>query len=232
MNKRIIERREQQAREARREEERAQSAAASPVQTIPTTVSQQTSEVETMLIQLVIRHGEKTIFENVEDESGQICNLSVAQYVQYNLTADNLSFRNEMFNRILTEAVEHNADADFKAETYFIHHADITISRFATDISVDKYQLILPQKVPDGPQAEEDLHIARINAMETLRQQTLHLILDFRMDYIERHLKELQNKIAQATDRPEEMMTLMAEYKDMQQIRNALAKKLGNDIIA
>ena len=232
MNKRIIERREQQAREARREEERAQSAAASPVQTIPTTVSQQTSEVETMLIQLVIRHGEKTIFENVENESGQICNLSVAQYVQYNLTADNLSFRNEMFNRILTEAVEHNADADFKAETYFIHHADITISRFATDISVDKYQLILPQKVPDGPQAEEDLRIARINAMETLRQQTLHLILDFRMDYIERHLKELQNKIAQATDRPEEMMTLMAEYKNMQQIRNALAKKLGNDIIA
>ena len=92
--------------------------------------------------------------------------------------------------------------------------------------------MILPQKVPDGPQAEEDLRIARINAMETLRQQTLHLILDFRMDYVERHLKELQNKIAQATDRPEEMMTLMAEYKDMQQIRNALAKKLGNDIIA
>ena len=232
MNKRIIERREQQAREARREEERAQSAAASAVQTTPTTVSQQAGEVETMLIQLVIRHGEKIIFENVEDEAGNVCNFSVAQCVQYNLAADNLSFRNEMFNRILAEAVGHSGDADFKAETYFIHHADIEISRFATDISVDKYQLILPRKTSDKPQAEEDLRIARINAMEALRQQTLHLLLDFRMDYVERHLKELQNKIAQATDRPEEMMTLMAEYKDMQQIRNALAKKLGNDIIA
>ena len=66
---------------------------------------------------------------------------------------------------------------------------------------------------------------------DTLRNQVEHLILDFRMDYVERRLKELQREISLAAGDTGKMMELMAEYKDMQVIRNAIAKELGSDII-
>ena len=66
---------------------------------------------------------------------------------------------------------------------------------------------------------------------ESLRDQSIHLILDYRMDYVEQRLKDLLRDISLSANNSEKMMQLMAEYKDMQQIRNAIAKKLGNDII-
>ncbi|MFZ1236152.1 MAG: DNA primase, partial [Prevotella sp.] len=66
---------------------------------------------------------------------------------------------------------------------------------------------------------------------EHLRNQTIHLMLDFRMVYIEQHLKDLMRQIAEAGQDPERMKALMVEYKDMQQVRNALAKQRGSHII-
>jgi len=51
------------------------------------------------------------------------------------------------------------------------------------------------------------------------------------MAYVEQHLKDLQREINLAVGDTDKMMKLMAEYKDMQVIRNAIAKELGNDII-
>ena len=61
-------------------------------------------------------------------------------------------------------------------------------------------------------------------------QQTTHLLLDFRMDYVEQRLRDLKQQIAAAADR-QRMMELMQEFKQMQEIRNSLAKQLGSNII-
>ena len=50
------------------------------------------------------------------------------------------------------------------------------------------------------------------------------------MDYVEHHLKELQVRLSQEKD-IEKMMEVMGEIKKMQNMRNILAKKLGNDIV-
>ena len=65
----------------------------------------------------------------------------------------------------------------------------------------------------------------------TLRSQVEHLVLDFRMDFVEHKLKELQKQIYASGGNMEQMMKLMAEYKDMQLIRNNMAKMLGTNII-
>ena len=51
------------------------------------------------------------------------------------------------------------------------------------------------------------------------------------MDYVEQHLKELQREINLAMGDTAKMMKLMAEYKDMQVIRNEIAKELGSYIV-
>lgn len=183
----------------------------------PATPMQQASKVETMLVQAIVRDGEKIIIRNVlNDETGEKINLNVAQYIAYDLGLDNLSFKNPLSVQILTEAIEHSGDENFKAEEYFTHHPDILISTLAVKLSVDRFQLSESMQMKER---EIDL-----------RDRIMHLILDYRMDYVEQHLKELQASLSAESDL-NKVMEIMGEIKKMQDMRNVLARKLGNDIV-
>ena len=192
-------------------------------------LGQQASKVEWLLLQMVVRHGEHIIMRGVEDDSGQLHDVSVAQYISYNLAADKLTFSSPLFNRMLDEAVEKSGEAGFKAETWFLHHNDIDVSRLATALATEEYHLT--PRHTDGPQNEEAERQREANETEALRMQVDHLLTDIRMDYVERHLKELQVQMAQAASDMEKLKVLMADYRDMQAMRNQLARKLGSNII-
>lgn len=183
----------------------------------PNTSTTGDSKVQQMLIQLVIRHGKRVIYNNVEDEEGNLHDINIIQYVSLNLSADNLRFNNELYNRILEEAVEHVNDDGFDTQNFFINHEDITISKLAADMSQDKFHLCESQQVK--------------NDQESLRNRTLHLILDFRKEYLDGRLKAIKRDIAQATNDMERMRALMSEYQETMHLRNELAKKLGNNIM-
>ena len=181
------------------------------------TVDEQTREVERLLAQVIVRHGEKVIFEDIETEDGDKISLTVAQYINYDLSQDNLKFHDELYNQILAEAVEHCGDPDFKAEAYFMQHPDVQISQLATKLAIDRHQL------GKGFQLKE--------REGGLRQHVLHLVLDLRMDIIDKRLKDIQTEIRQVGGDMERAKALMEEFKDMQELRNALAKQLGNDVV-
>jgi len=166
MNRFIYNDREQQRKEQVREAEQT----VSEEQVLrPATPMQQASKVETMLVQAIVRDGEKIIIRNVlNDETGEKINLNVAQYIAYDLGLDNLSFKNPLSVQILTEAIEHSGDENFKAEEYFTHHPDILISTLAVKLSVDRFQLSESMQIKER---EVDL-----------RDRIMHLILDYRMD--------------------------------------------------
>ena len=203
--------------------------ATAPTAMDPTTPMQQASKVEMMLAQLVIRHGERVIMNDVEDEEGNHYSLTVAQYIYYNLAADNLSLHNDLFNKILHEACEHSTEPGFKAEPYFINHEDINMSKLATDMSMDRYHL--SQRKADGPDNKEAQLQAERNQTESLRNQTIHLLLDFRMDYVEAQLKEIQAKMRTVANDMEQLKALMEQFRDMQMLRNQLARQLGSNIV-
>ena len=205
-------------KEKERERENARNQQTAPQEIIGLhTADEQTQEVERLLIQSVIRHGEEVIFENLETEDGGTTSLTVAQYVDYDLGSDGLTFHDERYNQILREAVEHSGKEDFKAETYFMHHPDADISHLATQLAIDRHQLgkSFQVKQREG----------------SLRQHVQHLVLDLRMDIVEKRLKEIQTEMRQVGSDRERAMELMEEFKSAQELRNALAKQLGNDII-
>lgn len=213
MNRYIYNNKEQQ----RKEEQRNETEQPTPEPLRPATPMQQASKVETMLVQAIVRDGEKIIIRDVQnEETGETINLNVAQYIAYDLGLDNLVFANPLSVQILTEAVEHSNDPGFKAEEYFTHHPDIHVSTLAVRLSVEQFQLSESLQVKEREIERKD--------------RIMHLILDFRMDYVEHHLKELQVRLSQEKD-IEKMMEVMGEIKKMQNMRNILAKKLGNDIV-
>ena len=181
------------------------------------TAQEQTTEVERLLIQNIIRHGEEVIYEGVETDDGQTINLNVAQYVDYDLGADGLEFSNPLFNRILQEAVEHSCDAGFKADLYFMQHPDPQVSQLAASLGIDRHQLSRSFQVNSNS--------------NLLRQRIEHLILDFRMDIVSQHLKELQRKMKEVGSDMTQVKELMEDYKQTQELRNALARQRGSDVI-
>jgi DNA primase len=66
---------------------------------------------------------------------------------------------------------------------------------------------------------------------DTLRQQVNHLLLDFRMKIVENRLKDIQLQLRQVGSDMQRIRDLLQEQKDVQQLRDALAKQLGNDVI-
>ena len=195
---------------------------------------QQASKVEQMLVELVVRNGDTIIYNNVETEDGTTVNLNVAQYIAYNLGVDGLKFANPLNSRILDEAVNHAGDENFCAEQFFLHHSDIEISRIATDLCMDKYQLLDEQKAAraDEEKNADELRAEEENRIEALRQQTEHLLNDFRMDYLEQRLRDMKRDISLAVNDPERLQQLMEEYKTAHELRSQLARLLGNNIIA
>ena len=175
------------------------------------------SSVELMLVREIIRNGEKIIFVNVETEDGQTISLTVAEYIQFDLSQDGLAFAVPLHNEILAEAVAHVHDEGFMATTYFCAHPDLQVSQLATRLAIDRHQL-------GGRFVVEDTE-------STLRQRVLHLVMDYRLDIVEARLKEIQRMLQQVGGDHLRMMELLKEHKETKELRDALAKRLGSDLL-
>ena len=141
----------------------------------------------------------------------------MAQYVSFDLGQDNLQFHDPRYNQILEEATAHSGEPGFEAESYFLQHPDMNISSLASQLAIDRHQL------GRGFQLRE--------RDGGLRQHVLHLVLDLRMDIVEKRLKEIKQQLRQVGSDMENIKALLEEYKSTQELRDALARQLGNDLV-
>jgi DNA primase len=181
-----------------------------------------------MLVREVVRHGEEIIFENIETEDGQKISLSVSQYIDFDLSQDGLQLVSPLHRQILSEAVAHQGEPGFKAETYFCSHPDIHVSQLATRLAIDRHQLGGRFEIDKDEENEEKRHQ---NLVARVRQRVLHLVMDYRMDIVESRLKEIHRELLQVGGDRERMMQLLKEHKDTKELRDALAKRLGTDLV-
>lgn len=206
-----------------------QSSGNSPVSISQTTVStgtattQQTyssakkqpkkEDVQTMLMQCVVRHGEKIIFEDAELDDGTTANVTVAQYVDAQLAQDNLQFTNPVYNQILAEVVAHSGEENFVAEKYFKVHPDYEVSKTAIDLTIDDVQLSKSYEM----KYEQD----------TLREHVVHLVGDFFWETTASRISFLRTEIAHNASNPEKYGSCLKEYQQLIAFRQKLAKVLG-----
>ena len=216
-NKYIAGEREEAEKRIAREQEREQEAPQPTADLSMTGLTPKDKEVERLLVKNIIRHGNEVIFSGMETEDGQFIDLNVAQYIDYDLGSDGLTFSDDRYNRILQEAVAHSADPGFESERYFMQHPDPQISQLAASIGIESHQLSRNFALNEGE--------------AQLRQRITHLILDFRMDIVSQQLKVLQRQLKEAGSDMQRIKELMTAYQDAQTLRNELARRLGSDVI-
>ena len=176
------------------------------------------SAIERLIVQAIVRYGEEIIYKNIETEDGESVNLSVAEYVYYDLKADNTLLSNPLYNKIIEEAVAHVGEEGFKAETFFLHHHDINISQLASTLSVDDFNLSKSLQL----KYEED----------TLRNQVRHIILEYRRNIVDMQLNQLLRQLSQNNGNSDDVMNTMAQIQQLQEKRNTFAKYLGNNVFS
>ena len=165
-------------------------------------------EVETLLVQVVIHHGDKTIV--VQDVEGNDVELPVAQYISLDLSGDNFRFHNELYNQILQEAVEHVEEEGFVAENYFANHPNPEISRIAG--------------LPTGDQEVSTVSLQLKMSQEKLRQLVFKDLLSFRTHYIAQRIIEVQQEFARNPTNRE----LLEEFMKLKKMNILLASQTNS----
>ena len=172
--------------------------------------------LERMIMTLVVRYGELPMtFINLE---GQNETTTVVQYVLHELNIDGLSFHYPLYVRMLDDACQHVGKEGFTCSRYFVSHPDLDMSREATDLLADRYQLSKGQQMP----SEEEL----------MNEYISRLLLDYKFLIVSDELKSLKKQLADPAVMGDisKQNEVMQQFARMTAISRELAKRAGKRI--
>jgi len=216
MNKFIRHDREEKARQEEREAERAR--ALKPIEPLkgPPSPSQRLAEVETLIIQLVIRHGGEVILRDVDRGDGTTANLTLVEYVYYSLAEDELQLSTPLYRQVFDEALQYLGQGGDDLLGHFQMHANVEVSKLATRLGTDTYVLSANNQVRTGE--------------EPLRMQTEHLLLDYRMAIVQGRIEEINKQFATCNSdaEKEQLLNELGQYFNL---RKEIAKMSGKSIV-
>ena len=226
-NKMIRSEREQKAKQDEREANRQQATSAattaSPTVNPPSgnvigapRYEQQSVRLERMMAQLVVRHGAEVILHDLENEDGTTSDVTLAEFIYYDLHDDGLQFNDLVCRTILNEAVAQIQAGNGNLVEFFVRYPDLAVSNLATTLGAEEYHLSesLKMKVDD----------------EFLKNQAMRLLLEYRMVIVRAQLDECKKQMAAATS-DQEQLQILNDINSLNAIRTEIAKRLGNSII-
>ena len=177
---------------------------------------------ERLIIQMIVRYGEKVMC-NLTDEEGNEVPVTVVEYVINDLKEDELAFHNPLHRRSLSEASEHIHDQEFASERFFVAHPDPKISTIATELASDRYQLSKYHSKTQKLVTDE----------ERLYEMVPMLMINFKNAIVAEELKHIMYALQDPSIANDNAQcdAVMQRYKEMKEIQNLMAKRLGDRVV-
>lgn len=178
------------------------------------------------LLQVIIRHGEKPIFQNDNTI------IQAGEYIIQELRNDNIEIGNPLYQLILDEYMAHYKEDNWIAANYFQYHPNGEVNLFSMEMLIDKYQLSRmygKQVVSENVIKEMEIPTEADNLPELIQRLLLELkytIVNERIDSMQTMLKE-----AQKHNDWELIRTILEQQPMLMDIRQQLCKVLGNRVI-
>jgi len=200
---------------------------------------------ERELIRYIIRYGTLPIFvryekekQKVEDEEIEVevtieDGPSVIEVIRFDLMRDKFIFSSEAFfsntlyRAIFDEAFGKVSDESFVCDRYFLTHHDPGISKLATDLISDKYQLSKIHAKSIGE--SEDEKSSRLRERNSLDKLVIRATTELKNAHVMQRINEVKKNIETAD--AQQQMELMNELRQLQDLKKVLAKNLGERII-
>ena len=175
---------------------------------------------ERLIAQQLIRHGEKVMF--IDEETHQP--VTVTEFVASEFDMDKIAFTTPLFAEVLDELRAHASEPDFVAERYFIAHHNPALSRLAVDLIEEKYQL---SKYHSKTQTI-------LSDVDRLAEIVMHLMDDYKNSLVEQQIKDALNQLRQpeVMSDPDKCLEVMSSYKGLIELKQYMAKRLGDRVIS
>lgn len=185
---------------------------------------------ELSILYYIIRYGMNKLSEDTSDEADS-ASPGVIEYIKFDLNRDGLWFKHPIYTQILNEAAEKCNDPNFDPSRYFLAHPNQDISKIAANIISDRYQLSKVHIKQFGENAkQEDTPLAEENQ---LIKNVPRVLTELKNAYILDRLKEIKEQMEQKQKEGnmDATIELMQQVKELENIRKALAKALGERIV-
>lgn len=180
-------------------------------------------QYERPIARYVVRYGERIIFDYEDEETGQPVQMRLAEYVQFDLSRDEIEIENPLYRQLVEEAAAHCKEEGFSASRYFLSHPDLKISMLAANLESDKYHLSNYHSRFQTIEQESD----------RLDYNVPQMLYALKEAHIQQEIKDMQKllKEAQAEGSMERIMELMKQLSLLNDIRRQLCKQLGERIV-
>lgn len=181
------------------------------------------SEIEKLIMQTIIRHGEKLIC-NMETENGYTP-YNVIQFIDYSLRQNGLSFNTPAYQNMLEIGLQHSQDENFVAENFYLNYPNQQVSNLAFEITFDKEILSKYHDRGEGSSQQEQYNI--------LTNLITHLLTDLKLNIVKQRCEEtmkLMNDPSIRKDR-ERLQSIMRQLMEYKNLEKALAKQCGERVI-
>ncbi|MDR0542002.1 MAG: DNA primase [Dysgonamonadaceae bacterium] len=149
-------------------------------------------EYERNIMYYVIRYGEQTLTDKTENLS-----VNVIELIASDLEYDEMEFYNPLYKKILIEGFEKFKTEGFVAEQYFRNHPDPDISRFAVDISTDRY---IESKIYSKHRAGIDEKKIKEELNNMLLEQVPYVMFNYKDAILKHQMEEITRQIRQAQE--------------------------------
>ncbi len=176
------------------------------------------------LLQVIVRHGERTLYVQADGQPVQ-----VGEYILAQLSADGIAAPDALCQTVADEYLAHCHDTGFVAETFFKFHTNPAVSSLAVDLIADRYQLsqiyskqsisenVVQEVKPEEPAEQLDKLVGR-------------LLLEIKLTVIELRLDEVEQQLKTDSDW-EQKKAQLAVQSQLLEVRNIICRQLGNRVI-
>ena len=214
----------QKAQDRQKKDSRTQGQQPAPETPSPTPLPRTLARVpaeEELLIGIVIRYGGKPMKVAADGENDDEQTVSVAQYIDEDLKADEVSFAHPLCRQILSEAVAHAEEADWDALNYFSQHENPEVSALAARTGQERYTL---------SERHQATYVDELYRLEEIVPRLLH---DFKYALIRQRLKQLlaDMKHPEVLHEPERYKKLLQEYMELTKVERMFASVLGDRVV-
>ena len=180
-------------------------------------------QTEALLVQMIVRHGEKVVCNVQEDGSEETRPLSVVEYIYYTLQEDHLELRLPLHRQILMEALDHFQEENFRCDRYFENHPDIAVANLANELAHD-------------PETLSKIH-SKVSTLPTEEERLLdlvpHLMTDYKLSIVEDEMRTLMSELRSPEVLRDKVrqMALMQRFQEAKQAQKKLGKECGDRVI-
>ena len=188
---------------------------------------------EEALMRYVVLHGEETLYDYTDEESGEHVVIRIAEYILSELQRDGLSLSVPIFQSILDEAVAHVSEPGFRAESHFLSHPDAEISRVTMYLMDDRYRTIEEEPDDNNRMTDDERQEIARKRLKELEKAIVHDLFALKGAYLLQRISAINSRIKelQTEGRLDEAIELMKEQKQLNEIKVALSRELGDRII-